>query len=62
MKKIVLVAAGGLMTTATIVYGAFDKKPAAAVKTETVKKQEVKKKSNCSKSSRSMCGGYYRTT
>lgn len=57
MKKFVLLAAAGLLTTATIVYAsvAGEKKPA------TVKKEV--KKSKCSGSmKKAMCTGYYSRT
>lgn len=61
MKKFALLAAAGLLTTATIVYAsvAGEKKP-ATVKSET--KKEVKK-SKCSGAyKKSMCSGSYTRT
>lgn len=59
MKKILLFAAAGLLTTASIVYATVDKKPAVKeeVKKETVKK-ETKEKSNHHKANKRSCSWF----
>lgn len=59
MKKILLFAAAGLLTTASIVYATVDKKPAVKeeVKKETVKK-ETKEKSNHHKANKRNCSWF----
>ena len=60
MKKFVLLAAAGMLTTATIVYASVaGKAKPALVKSET--KKEVKK-SKCSGYKKSSCSGYYTRT
>lgn len=61
MKKFVLFAAAGLLTTATIVYASFEKKPdvrSEPVKKETTKKEPAKKKSDCNKKYKTNCTRY----
>lgn len=61
-KKFVLLAAAGLLTTASIVYAsvAGEKKP-AVVKDQAGARKEVKK-SKCSGYKKSVCSGYYTRT
>lgn len=61
MKKSLLLAAAGLLTTATIVYAsvAGNVKPAVA-KSEA--KKEVKKSKCSGAAKKSMCSGYYTRT
>jgi hypothetical protein len=59
MKKILLFAAAGLLTTATIVYATVDKKPAVKeeVKKESVKK-ETKENTNHHKAGKRNCSWF----
>ena len=60
MKKFVLLAAAGMLATATIVYASVaGKAKPVVVKSET--KKEVKK-SKCSGYKKSNCSGYYTRT
>lgn len=54
MKKIILLSAAGLLTTASIVYATVkvDKKPVPV-------KKEMKKEKHCSGAYRSHCARYY---
>lgn len=54
MKKLVLFAAAGLLTTASIVYASV----AGEKKSETVKKETVKKETK-PKFKKSKCSGYF---
>jgi hypothetical protein len=61
MKKFVLLAAAGLLTTATIVYAsvAGNSKPALV---KAGAKKEVKKTKCSGAAKKSMCSGYYTRT
>lgn len=61
MKKILLFAAAGMLTTATIVYAsvAGEKKPVTAKKEVNKEVRKGEKKSNCNGYKKSMCSKYY---
>jgi hypothetical protein len=59
MKKLILFAAAGLLTTATIVYATVEKKPTVKeeAKKETVKK-ETKENTNHNKAGKRNCSWF----